>query len=128
MAQDPAKVDPDHYKVEFENDQVRVLRIGYGPNDKGVMHEHPGSITVWLTDGHGIITLADGDVQEVDTKAGDVAWMAPAKHRGENTSDQPFEVIQIEIKDGSAGTWMSGTLVCDPPSQEHDLDVGDTCV
>src|SRR5207249_9810446 len=26
MAQDPVKVDPTHYKVEFENAQVRVLR------------------------------------------------------------------------------------------------------
>ena len=27
---DPVVVDPDHYAVEFENDQVRVLRIKYG--------------------------------------------------------------------------------------------------
>jgi hypothetical protein len=26
-ADDPVKVDPKHYKVEFENDRVRVLRI-----------------------------------------------------------------------------------------------------
>jgi len=26
-AQDAVKVDPKHYKVELENDQVRVLRI-----------------------------------------------------------------------------------------------------
>jgi hypothetical protein len=123
MAQDAAKADPDHYRVEFENDQVRVLRIGYGPHYKGVMHEHPASIVVWLTDGHGAITSADGDVQEVDTKAGDVAWMAPATHQGENTSDQPFEVLQIELKDSKAWTRMSGTLVCDPPSQEHALPV-----
>ena len=32
-AQDAAKVDPKHYKVEFENDQVRVLRISYGPHE-----------------------------------------------------------------------------------------------
>ena len=31
MAQDPTKVDSKHYKVVFENDQVRVLRITYGP-------------------------------------------------------------------------------------------------
>jgi quercetin dioxygenase-like cupin family protein len=66
------------------------------------MHEHPGSIVVWLTDGHGIITSADGEVQELDAKAGDAAWMAPAIHQGKNTSDQPFEVIQIEIKDSNA--------------------------
>ena len=33
FAQDAVKVDPQHYKVEFENDQVRVLRIHYGPHE-----------------------------------------------------------------------------------------------
>ena len=31
---DPVIVDSNHYKVEFENDQVRVLRIKYGPERK----------------------------------------------------------------------------------------------
>jgi mannose-6-phosphate isomerase-like protein (cupin superfamily) len=122
MAQDAAKADPERYRVEFENDQVRVLRINYGPHHKGVMHEHPASIAVWVTDAKATITTA-GVTEEVDAKAGDVTWMDATKHQGENTSDQPFEVIQIELKDGSAGTWMSGTLVCDPPSQEHALPV-----
>jgi hypothetical protein len=34
MAQDPVKVDAKHYTVEFENSQVRVLRIKYGPHEK----------------------------------------------------------------------------------------------
>ncbi len=34
MAQDAVKVDPKHYTVEFENDQVRVLRIRYEPREK----------------------------------------------------------------------------------------------
>jgi len=33
---DPVKVDPKHYKVEMENDRVRVLRITYGPQEKSV--------------------------------------------------------------------------------------------
>ena len=37
-AQDPVKVDPAHYKVVFENAQVRVLKIHYGPHEKSVMH------------------------------------------------------------------------------------------
>jgi len=40
-AQDAAKVDPKHYKVEFENSQVRILRIHYGPHEKSVMHSTP---------------------------------------------------------------------------------------
>jgi hypothetical protein len=41
-ADDPVKVDPKHYKVEFENDRVRVLRIRYGAGEKSVMHRPPG--------------------------------------------------------------------------------------
>jgi hypothetical protein len=44
MAQDPINVDPKHYKVEMENDRVRVLRIRYGPHEKSVMHGHPPSV------------------------------------------------------------------------------------
>ena len=33
-AQDPVKVDAKHYKVEFENDSVRVLRITYSSTRK----------------------------------------------------------------------------------------------
>jgi quercetin dioxygenase-like cupin family protein len=40
-AQGAVKVDSKHYKVELENDQVRVLRIQSGPGEKSVMHSHP---------------------------------------------------------------------------------------
>jgi hypothetical protein len=50
VAQDPTQVDAKHYKVTFENDQVRILRITYGPHEKSVMHEHPISIAVFLAD------------------------------------------------------------------------------
>ena len=32
-AQDPVKVDPKHYKIKFENNEVRILRINYGPGE-----------------------------------------------------------------------------------------------
>ena len=40
-ADDPVKVDPKHYVVEFENDRVRVVRIKYKAGEKSVMHSHP---------------------------------------------------------------------------------------
>jgi hypothetical protein len=49
-ADDPVRVDPKHYHVEFENDRVRVVRIKYGPGEKSVMHSHPESVAVGLTD------------------------------------------------------------------------------
>lgn len=35
-AQDPTVVDSAHYSVVFENDDVRVLRIQYGPHERSV--------------------------------------------------------------------------------------------
>ena len=48
LAQDPVKVDAQHYKVVFENTSVRVLKISYPPGGKSVMHQHPESIVVPL--------------------------------------------------------------------------------
>ena len=98
MAQDPTKVDSKHYKVEFENDQVRVLRINFGPHEKSVMHEHPPNVAVFLTDGHGRFTLPDGKTQDADFKVGAVQWDAGSKHLPENLGDKPFELVVVELK------------------------------
>jgi quercetin dioxygenase-like cupin family protein len=98
MAQDPVKVDAKHYKVEFENDQVRVLRITYGPHEKSVMHSHPSSVAVFLTDGSTKFTLADGKTLTGDVKAGMVVWEPGGKHLPENLGDKPFELILVELK------------------------------
>lgn len=97
-AQDPVKVDPKHYKVVFENDQVRVLRITFGAHEKSVMHEHPANVAVFLTDAHAKFTLPDGKMQEAHSKAGAVEWDARGKHLPENISDKPFELILVELK------------------------------
>jgi quercetin dioxygenase-like cupin family protein len=98
MAQDPVKVDAKHYKVEFENDRVRVLRITYGPHEKSVMHSHPTSVAVFLTDGSVKFTLPDGKTLSSDFKAGMAQWEAGGKHLPENVSDKPFEAILVELK------------------------------
>ncbi len=61
--QDPVKADPKHYKVELENDRVRVLRISYGPREKSVMHTHPDGIAVFLTENRARFTFPDGKTE-----------------------------------------------------------------
>ncbi|MFY9940179.1 MAG: hypothetical protein WAK33_25080 [Silvibacterium sp.] len=97
-AKDPVKVDTKHYKVEFENDRVRVLRIKYSPGEKSVMHSHPESIGVFLTDAHAKFTYPDGRSEDINAKAGSVQHMDAFTHLPESTSKEPFEVIQVELK------------------------------
>ena len=98
FAQDATKVDPKHYKVEFENDEVRVLRITYGPGEKSVMHSHPEGVVVFLSDGNSKFTFPDGTTQDTKVKAGQVIWTSESTHQPENTGDKSFEVIQVEMK------------------------------
>ncbi len=97
-AQDPVTVDPKHYKVEVDNAQVRVLRIHYGPHEKSVMHDHPASVAVFLTDGHFRFTMPDGTTREQTEKTGEVQFSPAGKHLPENLSDKPFELILVELK------------------------------
>lgn len=101
-AQDAVKTAPDHYAVEFENDQVRVLRIHYGPHEKSAMHGHPAGIVVFLSDLNAKFTLPDGTEQVLTAKAGTTQWVEAGQHQPENLSDQPLEVIQIEFKEKPA--------------------------
>ncbi len=100
LAQDATVVDPDHYTVEFENDQVRVIRISYGPGEKSVMHEHGPHVVVFLSDSqHWRFTLEDGTTEEIDEpSAGQILWSEAGTHLPENLSDQRQEVILVELK------------------------------
>lgn len=102
VAQDAVKADPKHYKVEFENDQVRVLRITYGPHEKSVMHEHPANVAIFLTDGQSRFTMPDGKTMDVPIKAGTTRWGDWEKHQPENVGDTPFELVLVELKTAPA--------------------------
>jgi quercetin dioxygenase-like cupin family protein len=98
LAQDAVKVDARHYKVEFENASIRVLRASYGPHEKSVMHSHPDSLAVFLTDGKAKFTFPDGKTQDAPLKAGTTMWSPAMTHLPENVGDKPFEVLVVELK------------------------------
>ena len=70
LAQDATKVDARHYKVEFQNSRVRIVRAHYGPHEKSVMHSHPDSVAIFQTDGRVKFTFPNGKTEERDMKAG----------------------------------------------------------
>ena len=83
---DPTAVDARHYKIEFENDQVRILRVHYDAHDTGALHEHIlNRVVVYLNDQPG-------------AKADDVRMSGPGTHTEQNASDRPADRIAIELK------------------------------
>jgi quercetin dioxygenase-like cupin family protein len=83
---DPLKTDPKHYTLEFENDQVRVLRVRLGAHEKGARHDHQlNHIVVYLTD-------------HAKGPAGTVKIEGPDVHSEENPLDHPVERIAVDLK------------------------------
>jgi hypothetical protein len=83
---DPTVVDPQRYKVVFENDQVRVLRIHFGPHEKGAQHEHILNRVVLYLNDQGAV------------KADDVRMSGAATHIEQNNADTPADRIAVELK------------------------------
>ena len=98
LAQDPTKVEPTHYKLDFENAHVQVVHINYGPHEKSKLHSHPAGVVVNITDAHLRFTDENGKVQEVYSKAGEARWFPPFQHRVENLSDRAYEGVYVGVK------------------------------
>src|SRR5258708_39206642 len=98
MAQDPTKVDAKHYKAEFQNSRVRIVRAHYGPHEKSVMHSHPDLVAIFQTDGRVKFTYPGGKTEERETKAGTALFTPAVTHLPENLTDREMEVILVELK------------------------------
>ena len=98
LAQDATKVDAKHYKVEFENAKVRIVKVHYGPHEKSVMHRHPDAVAIFQNDGKVKFTYPGGRTEEREMKAGQTLFTRAVRHLPENVTDNDMEVILVELK------------------------------
>jgi hypothetical protein len=106
QAQDPVKTLPDNYKLEFENDLVKVVRVLYPAHAKLPAHAHPKGSTayVYLTDSgpivFGHIGLEYGAITRPAAVAGAVRLgrAVDEVHEVENPNDSSSEFLRVEFK------------------------------
>jgi quercetin dioxygenase-like cupin family protein len=104
VAQDAAKVDPAHYKVLFDNASVRVLQINYAPGAHSVMHQHPDTIVVPLTDAKVEFTLPDGKTQPADMAKDSAQYATAGTHNPKNVGTTAMSALLVEFKGAKPGT------------------------
>ncbi len=97
-AQDPAKVDPKHYKVLLDNEYMRILEVRQKPGEKAPMHSHPNHAVYSLTSSTLKFTSSDGKTNTVTTKAGQAVWRDAETHMVENTGKTESHALDIELK------------------------------
>lgn len=106
FAQDPSETLPQNYKLQFENDWVKVTRVHYAPHEKLPSHRHTqtASAYVYLNDSGPVvfnhIGLEYGAVTRPAAKAGSFRLYRGLKemHEVENLSDLPSDFLRVEFK------------------------------
>jgi len=106
--QDPLKVAPEAYRLQFENEWVKVTRVHYGPRARVPLHDHPRLPVahVYLNDSRPINFTHEGWEHPVltrrPTKAGGFRLSptiaAGERHEVENPTDIPSDFLRIEFK------------------------------
>jgi quercetin dioxygenase-like cupin family protein len=108
LSQDPTKVAPDAYKLQFENEWVQVTRVHYGPHAKVPTHDHSRwpAAYVYLNNSGPIKFTHEGWDEPVltrpPTKAGSFR-LSPTTavnetHQVENPTEIPSDFLRVEFK------------------------------
>lgn len=99
LAEDASAVAPNRYRVEFENDKVRVLRITYAPGEDAPLHDHKNGVVVNLANYSVQFTEANGKQRPVETStAGTFQWAPADSHAAKNVGSTRAEALYIELK------------------------------
>lgn len=97
MSLDPVVTNPQHYRVLFENDRVRVLEYTDTPGTVTTPHQHPDSVMYTLSGFRRRLHGVSGH-RDVDMAAGLTGWLPAQVHHGENTGDTDTHVVFVELK------------------------------
>jgi hypothetical protein len=106
LAQDALVVAPQAYRLQSENEWVRVVRVRYAPHERIVAHDHnpTAAAYVYLNDGGPVVfnhlDQEYGAVTRGATKAGSfrIHFGIQELHDVVNTSDLPSEFLRVEFK------------------------------
>lgn len=106
FAQDPLLVAPQNYRLQLENDWVKVVRVRYGPREKVPAHDHTQTAAayVYLNDCGPVIfkhiNLSYGAITRPETKAGSFRLYKAVKevHEVENPNDTQSDFLRVEFK------------------------------
>lgn len=98
MTLDPVVTNPDHDKVVFENERVRVLEYHDMPGARTTVHTHPDSVMYTLSSFRRRLSSGYVD-REVELVAGTTGWLPAQEHCGHNIGESDTHVLFVELKE-----------------------------
>jgi len=100
---DALAADPKHYKIELENEHMRVLRLTLKGDETVPVHDDQDALFVCIAVSsdracHLRLTRPGGRSQDIHMQAGESRWIYADTRSEKNLSNQPLELLVIETK------------------------------
>jgi hypothetical protein len=100
---DALEADPKHYKLELENDRMRVLRLTLKADEVASVHDDRDALIVCIAAGsdkacHLRLTRPGGRGQDIHMQAGESRWIYADTRSEKNIGPQLLEMLVIEPK------------------------------
>ena len=100
---DALAADPKHYKLDLENEHMRVLRLTLKAGEAVPVHDDLDALFVCIAAGsdkgcHIRLTRPGGRSQDIHMQAGESRWIYADTRSEKNLSTQPLEMLIIEPK------------------------------
>jgi hypothetical protein len=88
------------YKMETDNDRVRVWRLQLAPGEVAdLINQKAPAVRVILSGERLLETDSNGQVKEINTRGGDFAWLPGSLARSvTNAGLTPLELVEVELK------------------------------
>ena len=95
---DPVNQDPRHFRILFENAHARVLLMHLNSRDGTMESQFADRLDVALTSIHASYSDVEGRTHESRINAGKVIWSHAVMYSAVNLSDEPLEMLMVELK------------------------------
>jgi hypothetical protein len=95
---DPLRVDPTHYRLDFENEHVRALRLTLKADETVPLHDDRDAFAVCIQECHLRFTRPDGRIQDVHMETGETRWIYGDSRSAKNLNTQPMQILFLEVK------------------------------
>jgi hypothetical protein len=97
-AKDPLDMDPQHIRLELENENVRVLRVHLKPREGTEESQFGMRLEIPLTDSLAREISFDGQISEETINAGVLSWHNYRMKSIINSGDNPLDLLMVEFK------------------------------
>jgi hypothetical protein len=95
---DPVQLDPIHYRLDFENQNVRAIRLTLKAGEAVPMHDDVDALAVCILECHVCFKSFNGGTQDVRMETGETHWFYGDTRSVCNMGKQPMEMLFIEVK------------------------------